>query len=60
MEKWGKEQRNARKEREKSGITTRRMSMKVKPNLNVTRKKKVTEMDKMKLGMVQEQEHESD
>lgn len=60
MEKLDMEQRTLRKGREKSGMTARRMSMKVKPNLNVIRKKKVTELDKRKLGMVQELEHEED
>lgn len=54
------EQQEARKEREKSGKIIRRRSMKVKPNLNVARKKKMTEIDKMRLGLEQEQDCERD
>lgn len=60
MEELDVEQQEARKEREKVGKMIRRKSTKVKPNLNVARKKKMTEIDKKRLGLVQEQDCERD
>lgn len=47
-------QQKDKKDKEKSGLTARRKSLKVKPNLNVARRKKGTEIDFKKLEMVQE------
>ena len=60
VEELDMEQQEARKEREKVGKMIRRKSMKVKPNLNVARKKKMIEIDKKKLGLIQEQDCERD
>lgn len=53
------EQQEKRREREKCGLP-RRSPLKVKPNLDVARKKRMTETDKIKMGIIREQELEKD
>lgn len=53
------EQQEKRREKEKSGFT-RRSPFKVKPNLEVARKKRLSDTDKIKMGIIREQELEKD
>lgn len=54
----GSDELETKRERGSSGITRR--SLKIKPNLDFSRRKRLTESDKRRMGMIREKEHEKD